>query len=158
MPVTTMLTKALDALVDDFAGQLVHDPLVIDVLALIDATQELRRVPSVSLDGLSGAKLEAPRLVRLSAPDAIHGHRAEGTARASGAASRRASHSRPAAEAMSERTKHVALVIGWWLVFFGLAGQFGTEQGRDNAVLPILLLGWIAFGVWRVVLKYRRRR
>jgi hypothetical protein len=57
-----------------------------------------------------------------------------------------------------DRAKHITLVVAWWLVLFGLAGEFGTEQGRNNGLLPVVFIGWIAFGVWRVVLKYRRRR
>jgi fatty acid desaturase len=57
-----------------------------------------------------------------------------------------------------DRIVHFALVAAWWLVALGLAGEFGTKQGQDNAALPWLFLGWIAFGVWRVVRKYRQRR
>jgi hypothetical protein len=56
------------------------------------------------------------------------------------------------------QTKHVVLVVGWGLVLIGLAGEFSTTPGRDNALLPWLFLGWIAFGIWRVVKKYRERR
>jgi hypothetical protein len=74
-----MLAEALDVLVDDFAGHLVENTLVVGVLAFVDPAEEMRRVPTVSVHGVTGAKLEAPGLARLSASDAKHGHSLEGT-------------------------------------------------------------------------------
>jgi hypothetical protein len=59
---------------------------------------------------------------------------------------------------MSGRAKHAALLIAWWLVLLGLAGEFGTNQGQKNGLLPVFFVAWIAFGVWRFVVKDRRRR
>jgi hypothetical protein len=57
-----------------------------------------------------------------------------------------------------KRVPHVLAVVAYWLVLIGLAGEFGTEQGQQNNLLPWIFLGWIAFGIWRVVRKYHRRR
>jgi hypothetical protein len=48
-----MLAEAFDVLMDDLAGHLLHDPLVVDAFALVDAAKELRKVPRVSLDGVA---------------------------------------------------------------------------------------------------------
>lgn len=53
---------------------------------------------------------------------------------------------------------HAMLVAAYWFVLLGIAGEFSTTTGQTNRDLPWFFLGWIAFGVWRVVKKYRHGR
>jgi hypothetical protein len=54
------------------------------------------------------------------------------------------------------RVTHVALVVLYWFVLLGLLGEESTPKDRNSTLGPLILVV-IAFGIWRVVRKRRRR-
>lgn len=59
--------------------------------------------------------------------------------------------------ARGNKALHVALVAGWWLVLLRLV-SWKTDSRFSALVWLSIVLAWVAFGAWRVVKKYRRRR
>jgi membrane protein DedA with SNARE-associated domain len=55
---------------------------------------------------------------------------------------------------------HWLSVALYWFVLLGLMGEFGSsnEAVRENPMLPWMFLAVVAFGIWRVVRKWRKRR
>jgi len=53
--------------------------------------------------------------------------------------------------------QHLGLVLLYWLVVAGLFAGLSDEATQNSPVLLIALLGWFAFGGWRIVRKRRIR-